>query len=125
VVYLSQGLIAPDFAGIEIGLAERLAARALAEAAGASSEQVLVVLRDTGDLGHAGEQLLAGAPDRTAGGEAAVPTRTATLEVTVVVNTLHELAAATGTGSQTRKLTLLAGLLRQATPLEARYLLAW
>jgi DNA ligase-1 len=123
VVYLSQGLIAPEFAGIEIGLAERLAARALADAAGASSEQVLADLRDTGDLGHAGERLLAGTPAGAAGGEAAVPARTATLEVRDVFNTLHEIAAAAGAGSQTTKLSLLAGLLRQATPLEARYLL--
>src|SRR5207237_30816 len=34
-----------------------------------------------------------------------------------------EIAAAEGKGSQGRKLDLLAGLLNQATPLEARYLL--
>jgi DNA ligase-1 len=55
VTYLCQGQIAPEFAGVEIGLAERLAARALAEAAGVSSEHVLAVLRDTGDLGHTAE----------------------------------------------------------------------
>ena len=31
VVYLCQGKIAPDFAGVEIGLAEKLAARSVAE----------------------------------------------------------------------------------------------
>jgi DNA ligase 1 len=122
VVYLSQGLIAPEFAGIDIGLAERLAARALTEAAGVSSEQVQAVLRNTGDLGHAAEQLLAGTANR-ADGDAAVTDRAGTLEVSDVFNTLHEIAAATGTGSQTMKLTLLAGLLGRATPLEARYLL--
>jgi DNA ligase-1 len=45
------------------------------------------------------------------------------LTVTVVVDTLHQIAAAEGQGSQGRKLDLLAGLLAQATPLEARYLL--
>jgi DNA ligase-1 len=39
------------------------------------------------------------------------------------VDTLHQIAAAEGPGSQGRKLDLLAGLLAQATPLEARYLL--
>lgn len=32
VVLLCQGEIAPDFAGVELGLAERMAARAVAEA---------------------------------------------------------------------------------------------
>src|SRR5260370_25099765 len=45
------------------------------------------------------------------------------LPVTVVVDTLHQIAEAEGPGSQGRKLDLLAGLLAQATPLEARYLL--
>ncbi|MGH3152597.1 MAG: ATP-dependent DNA ligase, partial [Streptosporangiaceae bacterium] len=45
------------------------------------------------------------------------------LEVTAVVDTLHQIAEAEGPGSQGRKLDLLADLLAQATPLEARYLL--
>ena len=49
--------------------------------------------------------------------------RKATLDVRVVFDTLHEIAAAAGTGSQGRKLDLLSGLLGRATPLEARYLL--
>ena len=40
-----------------------------------------------------------------------------------MVRTLRQIAAAEGQGSQGRKLELLAGLLGQATPLEARYLL--
>ena len=36
--------------------------------------------------------------------------------------TLHQIAAAAGTGSQGRKLELLGGLLERATPLEGRYL---
>src|SRR5262245_2726944 len=128
VVYLCQGQIAPEFAGIDLGIAERMATRALAEAAGVSSERVVAELRDTGDLGQAAEQLLAAAADGDAADGAvdepgAVSARPATLEVAGVVGTLHEIASAAGAGSQTRKLTLLAELLRQATPLEARYLL--
>jgi DNA ligase-1 len=112
VAMLCQGQIAPDFTGIEIGLAEKLAARAVAEAAEMTGEQVLATLRDTGDLGDTAEQLLG----------VVAADRPATLEVKVVFDTLHEIAAAAGTGSQTRKLALLAELLRQATPLEACYL---
>jgi DNA ligase-1 len=112
VAMLCQGQIAPDFTGIEIGLAEKLAARAVAEAAEMTGEQVLATLRDTGDLGDTAEQLLG----------AVAADRPATLEVKVVFDTLHEIAAAAGTGSQTRKLALLVELLRQATPIEACYL---
>jgi len=113
VCYLCQGLIAPEFAGIDLGLAEKLAVRAVAAATGVGPEQVAAGLREAGDLGQAAEHLLAA----TAEG------RPATLEVTAVVGALHEIAAAEGQGSVGRKLDLLAGLLAQATPLEARYLL--
>ena len=115
VCYLCQGLIAPEFAGVDLGLAEKLAIRAVATAAGADAAQVAVLVRETGDLGQAAEQLLT-RPDAGDGGQVA------SLEVTDVVRTLREIAAAEGTGSQGRKLELLAGLLAQATPLEARYL---
>jgi DNA ligase 1 len=113
VTLLCQGQIAPDFAGVEIGVAERMAARAVAQALDMTGEQVLARARQLGDVGLAAEALLAD--------EAG--SRPATLEVAVVFDTLHEIAAAEGTGSQGRKLDLLVGLLRQATPLEARYLL--
>jgi DNA ligase 1 len=113
VCYLCQGLIAPEFAGVDLGLAEKLAVRAVVTATGSAPEQVAASLRETGDLGQAAEQLLAVTADA----------RPASLNVTVVVDTLHQIAEAAGPGSQGRKLDLLAGLLRQATPLEARYLL--
>jgi DNA ligase-1 len=113
VCYLCQGLIAPEFAGVDLGLAEKLAIRAVGTAASARPEQVAARVRETGDLGQAAEQLLT----LTAAG------RPASLEVTGVVDTLHQIAGAEGPGSQGRKLDLLAGLLAQATPLEARYLL--
>jgi DNA ligase 1 len=116
VCYLCQGLIAPEFAGVDLGLAEKLAVRAVATAAGADAAQVAALVRETGDLGQAAERLL-GLPGAGADG------RAASLEVTDVVRTLGEIAAAEGAGSQGRKLELLAGLLARATPLEARYLL--
>jgi DNA ligase-1 len=40
VVYLTQGKLYPDFAGIEIGMAEKMALRALSAATGLSLEKV-------------------------------------------------------------------------------------
>jgi len=113
VCYLCQGLIAPEFAGVDLGLAEKLAVRAVATATGTEPGQVAALLRETGDLGQAAERLLATNAAGRAGG----------LTVAGVVETLHRIAGAEGQGSQGRKLELLAGLLARATPLEARYLL--
>jgi DNA ligase 1 len=113
VALLCQGQIAPDFAGVELGMAERLAARAVAQAVGTTGEQVLAGAREVGDLGLTAEQLLAELD----------PERAATLEVGTVFDGLHEVARAEGEGSQGRKLGGMVGLLERATPLEARYLI--
>ena len=112
VCYLCQGLIVPEYVGLDLGLAEKLAIRALAAAAGTDAPAVAARVREAGDLGQAAEQLMATAAARTP-----------SLDVAVVLSTLRQIAVAEGAGSQGRKLELLAGLLGEATPLEGRYLL--
>ena len=112
IVYLCQGKLAPDFAGVQIGLAEKLTAQAVAHTTGASLAQVTASLKRTGDLGSTAEQLLA----RRTG---QVPQ---TLDAHDVFQRLRAVATASGPGAQGHKLSALAGLLRQATPWEARYL---
>jgi DNA ligase 1 len=114
VCYLCQSLIAPEFAGVDLGLAEKLAIRAVAAATGVDQGEVAARVREVGDLGLAGEELLAAGSPAGAGGR---------LTVVTVVNTLRQIANAEGPGSQGLKLELLALLLGRATPLEARYLL--
>ena len=114
VCYLCQSLIAPEFAGVDLGLAEKLAIRAVAAATGVDQGEVAARVREVGDLGLAGEELLAAGSPAGAGGR---------LTVVTVVNTLRQIANAEGPGSQGVKLELLALLLGRATPLEARYLL--
>lgn len=111
VTYLCQGRIAPAFAGVDLGLAERLAAKAVARAAGVEDDAVAEALRTAGDLGTAAELLL----ERRGGGHAS-------LEVAEALAVLHSIARAAGPGSQAHKIELLASLLGRATPLEACYL---
>jgi hypothetical protein len=59
VCYLCQGLIAPEFAGIDLGVAEKLAIRAVAAVTGTEATGVSALVREAGDLGQAVEQLLA------------------------------------------------------------------
>src|SRR3989475_10260895 len=55
---LTQGKLYPDFEGIEVGVAEKMAVRAVAQATGASQEAVARQLTRTGDLGSVVEGLL-------------------------------------------------------------------
>ena len=53
VCYLCQGLIAPEFAGVDLGLAEKLALRAVATATSVEPEEVVAAVREAGYLGQA------------------------------------------------------------------------
>ncbi len=112
VVYLTQGKLYPDFEGIEIGIAEKLAVHAVAQAVGTSSEAVERQLKKAGDLGSVAEDLVSKARGRRAA-----------LSVEDVYKELDRAARAAGKGSQTVRLDAVAGLIKRATPVEARYIL--
>lgn len=122
VVRLLQGAVAPDWEGIEVGVAEKQILKVLALATGGSAKSDEAVGRmeklyhDKGDLGLAAEAALASGRKQASlfGAEA--------LTVRHVFATLQDLAATTGTGSQEAKQRLLSRLLLDATPLEARYI---
>ena len=58
VCYLCQGLIAPEFAGVDLGLAEKMAVRTVATVTGVDQAEVVSLVREVGDLGQAAEELL-------------------------------------------------------------------
>ncbi len=112
VVYLTEGRLYPEFVPVEMGMAEKLALKAVAEASGAPEQQVRDSLATTGDLGETARALLAknGHPSESR------------LQVGEVYRRLDEMARASGQGSLGRKVELLAELLGWATPAEAKYL---
>jgi len=111
LTYLTQGKLYPDFEGVEIGVAEKMAVRAVAQAAGASPEVVTRQLATAGDLGSVAETLLA----KSAG-------RRATLTVDEVYDGLDRAARAAGEGAQAVRIGAVAALLAKATPAEAKYI---
>ena len=114
VVYLTQGKLYPDFVGIEIGVAEKLAVRAVAKATGHSEKEIEEDLKKTGDLGKTAQKFLEE--------KAQVQLFREPLTVEKVYGTLDKMAKATGAGSMDLKINLLAGLLANATPKEARFI---
>jgi DNA ligase-1 len=114
VVYLTQGKLYPDFAGIEIGIAEKLAVKAVARGTGQKESTIEESLRKIGDLGEVAEKFL---EKRVQASFFQKP-----LTVEGVYQTLDKIAKATGSGSIDQKINLLAGLFADATPKEAKYL---
>lgn len=118
VVRLLQGAVAPDWEGLELGLAEKQIVKALALATGRDADTLTAEYKRRGDLGLVAQDALAPtASKRQASLFGAQP-----LTVASVFGTLLEIANTTGTGSQGEKQRLLSKLLLMATPLEARYL---
>ncbi|MEM3442996.1 MAG: ATP-dependent DNA ligase, partial [Candidatus Bathyarchaeia archaeon] len=115
VVYLTQGKIYPDFMGIEIGVAERLAIKALAKASGRRESEIEEDLKKTGDLGETAQNFIANKKQITFFQQP--------LTVQRVYETLEKMAKASGSGAIDMKTALLAGLLADATPKEAKYII--
>jgi DNA ligase-1 len=115
VVYLTQGKIYPDFVGLEIGVAEKLAVKALARASGRNETEIEADLRKSGDIGETAQNLLVKRKQVTFSQK--------TLTVERVYETLDKMAKTTGSGAVDTKMSLLCGLLTDATPKEAKYIL--
>ncbi len=115
VVYLTQGKIYPDFVGVEIGVAEKLAIKALVRASGRSEREITDNLRKSGDIGETAQTLLPRRRQVTFGQK--------TLTVQRVYEQLDKMAKTTGSGAVDMKLSVLCGLLTDASPKEAKYIL--
>jgi DNA ligase-1 len=115
VVYLTQGKIHPDFINLEIGVAEKLAAKALARASGRKESEIEKDLSKTGDIGETAHNFMLNKKQATFFQE--------TLTVQKAYNTLDKMARASGSGTVDLKTALLAGLLADATPKEAKYIM--
>ena len=115
VVYLTQGKLYPDFAGIEIGMAEKLAVKAVARAAGRKIREIENDLKKTGDLGETAQKFLEN--------KLQVTFFQQPLTVERVYQTLDKIARASGSGSIDQKISLLAGVLSDAEPKEAKYII--
>jgi DNA ligase-1 len=113
VLYLSQGQLRPEYEGVELGLADSLARRAVAQATDTKESDVLARQKRSGDLGLTAEELKGARPTL----EASSP-----LSVAEVYETLLKVARSSGEGSQEAKVHLLVDLLARAGPLEAKYL---
>ena len=115
VVYLTQGKIHPDFVGLEIGVAEKLAIKALARVSGVKEGEIEENLKKTGDIGQAAQKFVADKRQVTFFQQP--------LTVQRVYGTLDKMARASGSGAIDLKMALLAGLLADASPKEAKYIM--
>ncbi len=110
VAYLLRGELAPAFESLEIGMAERMVVRAVADAYTVPQQRVERLLTTTGDLGTAAETLAT-----TKRGRAA--------SILYVFDELRNIARIAGKGSQAEKCKRVARVLSGASAIEAKYII--
>ena len=115
VVYLLQGIIRPNFEGVELGIAEKLAIRAISKSAGFPVKKIEDDYREGGDLGLTASNILKIKTQTTFTAEK--------ITVERVYETLFKIAKLEGKGSQDLKMKYISSLLNDATPIEAKFVL--
>jgi DNA ligase-1 len=127
VVYILQGKLWPDWKGLpELGVGEKLLIKAASIALQVSEQELEQLAKKLGDIGLAIERIKQQkAQKQQAVGLLAYikkPSGAEGLTVERVYDTLAKIAMAQGEGSRDIKLKLLAGLLAEASPKEAKYI---
>jgi len=115
ITYLIQGKLYPDYEGIEMGLAERMALRAIASSSGKNLSDIETIYRQTGDIGDTAGKAMSVKNQSTLFSES--------MTVERVYSTFDGIAKTVGSGSQETKLRLVSGLLNDSTSREGRYIM--
>ena len=115
IVYLIQSKIRPDFEGIELGMAEKLAIRSLSKSSGTPVKKIQEIYQDDGDLGHSAEKILQLKKQTTFVNEPITLER--------VYDTFFKIAKTEGKGSQDMKIKYISSLLNDAMPIVGKFIL--
>ncbi|MBI3486431.1 ATP-dependent DNA ligase [Candidatus Daviesbacteria bacterium] len=111
VAYLIQGRVAPFYEPVEIGMAEKSVAAAIAKAYGLSREEVLAEYGRVGDLGKVALELAKKAH-----------VKEQNQSIAEVFKVLTEIAHISGEGTVEKRLNLLVDLLSKVDPISAKHL---
>jgi DNA ligase 1 len=114
IIYLLQGKIAPEHKGIKLGLGERYVELALAKSMGYELNIVQKKFSQKGDLGDVAEELAENKKQMSLFSEE--------LSIEKVYSNFYKLAEKSGHGSQDVKINILAEMLNNAKPVEAKYI---
>ncbi|MBI3984950.1 MAG: ATP-dependent DNA ligase [Candidatus Levybacteria bacterium] len=109
ISYLIQGRLAPFFIPLEIGMAEKNVAKAIAQAFGVTPEEVTIEYNKLGDMGLAASQF-------------AKKSKDGNVSVLEVHKTLTEIANTKGEGTVEKRQKLLADLLSKMEVISAKHL---
>ena len=113
LVYFVQGIIAPPYEGIDLGMGERFAVEAVASSSGYSKNEVDKHFKKSGDMGLTAEHFIGKRKQRSLSSK--------DLDIDYLYSSFIKIAKTSGTGSNEKKIKYLIELLNHSNPLEARY----
>src|SRR3989344_5144885 len=111
IIYLTQGRIAPFFAPVELGMADKTIASAVAIAYGEDRDKVFSLYSKVGDMGLATQQL-----------SSKFKVQNSKLTVEDVFKILTEIADTKGAGTVEKRIVLLSDLLKKVDSISAKHL---
>src|SRR3989338_7507708 len=111
VCYLLQGRVAPFYEPLEMGMSEKLVAKAVGRAYDMKPDEVLKLYGKLGDMGLAAQQQ-----------SSKFKVQSSKLSVTEIFTTLVQIAKTSGEGTVEKKVSALAGLLQKVDPISAKHL---
>jgi DNA ligase 1 len=113
LIYITQGILAPPFEGVEFGVAEKIVEESIAVATGYSKDEVDREYKKSGDMGLAAKSVVERSKMKK------MISRKHT--VSEIYDSMRKVAAASGAGSKDVKIRMLAEMITFSTPSEAKY----
>lgn len=114
VVLLVLGTVFPGYSQMELGIADKMIIKSIAKATGFKDSDVVEKFKKAGDLGSVAEECLKSRKQSTLAKKK--------LTIDFVFTEMQKLAEVSGSGSQEKKLNLIAEMIVSAKPKEARYI---
>src|SRR3989338_3154600 len=114
VVYLLKGSIYAQWEGDKLGVSERLIIKIISESSGINQSEIEKLWKKLGDLGKVAEEVLGKKKQSTLSSKK--------LTLKKVFENLRKLSSFEGSGTVSKKISLVVELLNNANPLEARYI---
>ena len=111
VCYLLQGRVAPFYEPLEMGMSEKLVAKAVGRAYDMKPDEVLKLYGKLGDMGLAAQQQ-----------SSKFKVQSSKLSVTEIFTTLVQIAKTSGEGAVDKKISTLADLLKKVDSISAKHL---
>lgn len=114
IIYITQGQLAPNFEGIEFGIADKLVESSISIATGFDKKEVESLYQKYGDLGEVAQKLNSESKlKRMSKGK---------YTVSEVYDNMFKIATTSGKGSQDIKIKMLSEMIAASDPIEAKYL---